>query len=94
MEYLLNLITFLGGGSLLAMTLVNLFKKTVTDTVGKYGKLTTLSLLLVVSLLISLIAYGLNFLPVDFIVAIASIFGGAIFFYESIWKLTGGIDKE
>lgn len=93
MDYTLSLIAFLGGGSLLSVALVNLFKKTVNDAVGKYGKLTTLTLLLVISFIVSLIGYGVQFLPVNFVVALSSIFGGAIFVYEFIYKtIWQGID--
>jgi len=86
----LQLITFLGGGSLVASLIVGGTKRFLGGVENKYGRLTTQFLLLVVVVLVSGILWAFQYLPADILTTVYLIFSGAITLYEvayrAIWK--------
>lgn len=81
-----TLITFLGGGSAVAVLLVNILKTSLQGISERWGALATQCILLAVSLIVALILGASTLLPQSVLLTTGQIFVGAIALYEVLYK--------
>ncbi len=82
----LQLVTFLGSGSLAAMLIIQVAKKLWKDVQDRFGSLVTQIALLIVSAVIAVAMWYAQFLPAEFLTNTAIIFATAITLYEVFYK--------
>jgi len=82
----ITLLTFLGGGSLAATLIIQLAKKLWADVETRYGSLVTQLALLIVSAVIAVAMWYMQFLPANFVENAGIIFAGAITLYDVFYK--------
>lgn len=80
------LIGFLGGGSAVAVLLVNILKTSLKGISERWGSLATQLILLVVSIVIATIIGASSLLPQNVLVTTGQVFVGAIALYEVFYK--------
>jgi len=79
-------ISFIGGGSLVAVLLVNVLKTSLEGISERWGALATQCVVLGVSLVIALILGASTLLPQGALETMGQIFVGAIAIYEVLYK--------
>lgn len=77
---------FIGGGSVVATLVTAIFKKAFAKVSAKYGAIVAQVLLLVVSVAISFLVFGAQFVPAEILAAAGAIFAGAMVIYEVFYK--------
>lgn len=82
----MQLVLFLGSGSLLATLILGSLKRLLKDVADRWGSLATQILLFVICLLIALGAWAFQFLPANIMAVIYLTFSGAITLYEVFYK--------
>lgn len=86
MQNTIAVITFLGGGSLVASLIVQILKKALTGIADRWGALVTQAVLLGVSLLIAGLLTASTLFPESWLMTAGLIFTGAIALYEVLYK--------
>lgn len=81
-----SLMVFLGGSSLVATLLVGWLKDSLKDLNDRWGAVATQLLLLAVCVVLSALAWVWQFLPMNFVLAVGSIFTGATMLYTVLYK--------
>lgn len=81
-----NLITFIGGGSLVAMLLTQLLKKALATVNDRYGALATQVVLFAVAGIIAGVVKASALLPTAWVTTAGAIFLGAMAIYEVLYK--------
>jgi len=93
----MDIVTFIGGGSVIAILLTQLLKKWFDENINKkYSDITAQAFLLLVSVVIASIAYCVNFLPENVLIVAGVIFGAGMGIYDVLKALgiaTGIIKK-
>ena len=82
-----DLITFISGGSVLALILIGLIKNLIkSKLIARYGDLGVQVVLFIISLIIAFIFFGFKFIPQEILAAGIAILLGANGIYQVIIK--------
>lgn len=84
---MVDIITFLAGGSVLAFLIIQYLKRYIQNVIGpKYGDLGVQTFLLLVSMALAIIGSIANLIPAQFLAPIAGTFMGANAIYAVLYK--------
>ena len=97
----MDIVTFLGGSSVVAFLLIGYLKKYIKKFIlPRFGDLGVCLILLLISFILASLGYVYEILPSDLTLIIGQIFAGAILIYQVLYKaiyrkaLLGKLDKD
>ena len=84
---IIDIVTFIGGGSIVAAILVAWLKKYIKEKIEpRFGDLGIMILLGIISLVMALGYYGWQFIPKEVLTTMTMIMGWAVLIYQALWK--------